>query len=81
MKYTAKEIVSNGKLINRWPCDAGLDGSVQSNGSQEFLYEYQGNSYTVWMNWDDSPVEPEKIMGPDLDEPEFDGAGFSIQDR
>ena len=66
MKYTAKEIVNNGDLIDRWPCDAGLDGSIQSNGSQEFLYTYQGEQYTVWMDWDDNPVEPEKIMEPDI---------------
>jgi len=61
-KYTAKEIVENGTVIDRWPCDVGLDGSIQSNGSQEFMYEYNGGHYCVWMNWEDQPVKPDELV-------------------
>ena len=29
MNYETIEIVKNGNLIDRWPCDAGLDGSIK----------------------------------------------------
>ena len=64
MNYEAYENVQNGKLIDRWPCDAGLDGSIKSNGSQEFLYEYSGNEYCVWMNWENEPVNPHEVLSP-----------------
>ena len=67
-KYTAKEIVGNGILIDSWPCDVGLDGSMQSNGSQEFLYEYNGNNYCVWMDWEDQPVNPDELHWPIVDD-------------
>ena len=67
-KYTAKEIVENGTLLDAWPCDVALDGSIQSNGSQEFLYEYLGNNYCVWMDWEDQPVKPNEKLLPIIDD-------------
>ena len=64
MKIKTQEIVNEGVLIERWPCDVNTEGENQSNGSQEFLYEYEGNKYCVWMDWDDTPVDPNEMLLP-----------------
>lgn len=56
---TNKEVLEKGTIVNRWPCDMGLDGTVDSNGSQEFIVEYEGEVYWIWADWDNNAVEPE----------------------
>lgn len=64
MFYTAEEIAKNGELIDKWPCDVDYEGEHETNGSQEFYYEYKGNDYIVWMDWTNKPLEPNKTMSP-----------------
>ena len=64
MFYTAEEIVKNGEVMDKWPCDVDYKGNRESNGSQEFYYEYNGNDYIIWMDWDNKPLEPNKIISP-----------------
>jgi hypothetical protein len=62
MTYSTQEIVDNGVLIERWLCDVNEENEQQSNGSQEFLYEYKGYHFTVWMNWDNKPILPNEMV-------------------
>ena len=57
-------IVENGVLIDRCPCDVDEHGDIKSNGSQEFMYRYMGETYCVWMNWDDQPIRPNEMLSP-----------------
>jgi len=62
--YLPNEIIEEGTLIDRWPCDINEYDEMQSNGSQEWLYEYKGNKYCVWMDWEDNPICPEVKLYP-----------------
>lgn len=64
MYYTAEEITKKGEFIDKWPCDVNYQGEQESNGSQEFYYEYKGHDYIVWMDWNDKPLEPNKVIEP-----------------
>jgi len=63
-KALTAHIIEEGNLIDRWPCDVNEENEMQSNGSQEFLYEYNGNKYCVWMDWNDNPILPDEILSP-----------------
>lgn len=67
-KVLTADIVEEGILIDRWPCDINEENEMQSNGSQEFLYEYKGRKYCVWMNWNDNPILPGEYLLPVKDE-------------
>lgn len=62
--YLPSEIIEEGTLIDRWPCDVNEYDEMQSNGSQEYLYEYKGNKYCVWMDWEDNPICPDVKIYP-----------------
>jgi hypothetical protein len=55
-------VVENGTLLEAWLCDVNQYGDIQSNGSQEFLYSYNGKEYIVWMNMDDEPINPDEMI-------------------
>jgi hypothetical protein len=46
-KQLAKEIIEKGQDLLNWACDMGIDGRIQSNGSQEHLYYYDNNYYII----------------------------------
>ena len=55
---TEQEIFDNGTLLDRWPCDVDRNGELDSNGSQEYLFEFEGQKYIVWVDWDECPIRP-----------------------
>lgn len=57
---TNKIVLIEGKKRDSWPIDKAPDGCRESNGSQEFLVEYKGKFYLVWVTWSQDCVEPYK---------------------
>ena len=58
---TNKIVLIEGKKKDSWPIDKAPDGSMESNGSQEFLVEYKGEFYLIWTTWEQDCVEPYKV--------------------
>lgn len=59
-KLTNSHVISEGTLLYDYPCDVGMDDSMESNGSIECIYELQGKTYAVVCDWDKNPRFPSK---------------------
>ncbi len=57
-KVTNLYVHTNGNLIDDFPCDVGEDGSIQTNGSIECIYQLEGKKYSVICDWDTNPRFP-----------------------
>jgi hypothetical protein len=64
-KVTNLAAWQHGEVKDHFPCDVGEDGSVQSNGSKEYIMELDGKSYSVITDWDDN------VRWPDLEAAEI----------
>jgi hypothetical protein len=43
----AEKILSNGKILDAWPCDVNSKGELESNGGDEMLVEKDGKFHIL----------------------------------
>jgi len=48
-----EKILRQGILIEKWVCDANMDLEMESNGSQECLFKYEGKYFVLQIGWKD----------------------------
>jgi len=60
-KVTNLTAWQQGKVKEHFPCDVGEDGSVQTNGSVEYIMVLDGKAYSVITDWNDN------VRWPDLE--------------
>ena len=66
-----EKILRQGIMLGGWACDLNMDGEMESNGSQEQLFQYEGKYFVLQIGWKDEVGRCYEVTALKIDDDDY----------